>query len=85
MRTPAFRWRTTHGPWFDNNLAVVEVTGDGLDFRWLTGEIRDGDLEHPHTRVVSDIRIEGDGESKRLDTWQPLGIRILTRVAHLRR
>ena len=85
VRTPAFRWRTTHGPWFDNNLAVVEVTGDGLDFRWLTGEIRDGDLEHPHTRVVSDIRIEGDGESKRLDTWQPLGIRILTRVAHLRR
>ena len=35
--------------------------------------------------VVSDIRIEGDGESQRLDTWQPLGIRILTRVAHLRR
>ena len=85
MHSPPVRWRRLRGPWFDNNLAVVEVTGDGLDFRWLTGEIRDGDLEHPHTRVVSDIRIEGDGESKRLDTWQPLGIRILTRVAHLRR
>lgn len=94
VRTPHFTWRTTHGPWFDNNLATVEVTEKGLDFRWEAGEIVDGDLEHPRLRVVSDIRVDSDGDGDnverkgdrgRLHAWQPLAMRIVERVKNLRR
>lgn len=94
VRTPPFTWRTTHGPWFDNNLATVEVTDDGLEFRWEAGEIVDGDLEHPRLRLVSDIQVGSDGDSRRLDSkgdrgrlyaWQPLAIRVFDRVKKLRR
>ncbi len=55
---PAYPWTVTRGPWFDNNIAVVEVAGDGLRFRWYTGEIdSDADIDNPHTRVVADIRV----------------------------
>ena len=89
VRTPPFTWRTTHGPWFDNNLATVEVTEGGLEFRWERGEIEHGDLDHPRLKVVSDIRIDSDGDSRRLDSgrldaWQPLAMRIASRVKNLR-
>lgn len=93
VRTPQFTWRTTHGPWFDNNLATVEVTDRGLEFRWEAGEIVDGDLEHPRLRVVSDIRVDADGDSRRVDAgrdrgrlnaWQPLGMRVVEQVKRLR-
>ena len=28
---PPFRWRTVKGPWFDNNLALLEDGPDGSD------------------------------------------------------
>ncbi|MFZ1286327.1 MAG: alkaline phosphatase D family protein [Candidatus Phosphoribacter sp.] len=54
---PAYPWTVTEGPWFDNNLAVCQVEGDGLSFRWYAGEVVDGDLERPRTKVVADITI----------------------------
>ena len=52
---PRYPWKVTRGPWFDNNLAVVEVHGDALLFRWWTGEVEGDDHEHPTTRVVAEV------------------------------
>jgi hypothetical protein len=52
---PRYPWKVTQGPWFDNNLAVVEVDGDSLRFRWWTGEVEGDDVEHPTTRVVAEV------------------------------
>jgi phosphodiesterase/alkaline phosphatase D-like protein len=52
---PRYPWKVTQGPWFDNNLAVVEVDGDSLRFRWWTGAVEGGDVEHPTTRVVAEV------------------------------
>ncbi len=52
---PKYPWKVTRGPWFDNNLAVVEVDGDRLRFRWWTGEVEGDDVEHPTTRVVAEV------------------------------
>ena len=47
----------THGPWFDNNLAVVEVRGDGLHLSWYAGEVVDDDHDHPRLREVSTVDV----------------------------
>ena len=54
---PAYPWRVTHGPWFDNNLAVVEVRGDGLHLSWYAGEVVDDDHDHPRLREVSTVDV----------------------------
>ncbi len=51
------RWRLARGPWFDNNLATLEVTGDGLRMWWATGEVRDGDHDRPALRSVAEVRV----------------------------
>jgi hypothetical protein len=37
-----FRWSRVKGPWFDNNLAMLEVVPDGLEMWWARGVV-DGD------------------------------------------
>ena len=32
-------WKPLEGPWFDNNLATLEVTGSGLRMWWATGVV----------------------------------------------
>lgn len=54
---PAYPWRVTKGPWFDNNLAICEVEGEALHFRWYTGEVVGGDQDRPRTRVVADVTV----------------------------
>ena len=34
---PPFTWERVKGPWFDNNLATLEVLDDGLEMWWATG------------------------------------------------
>jgi hypothetical protein len=36
---PPFRWGSLRGPWFDNNLAVLDRTATGLELTWFTGEV----------------------------------------------
>jgi hypothetical protein len=53
---PPLTWRLTGGPWFENFLATLEVTGaQGRDLRlwWATGEIVD-DPARPRLRTVAD-------------------------------
>lgn len=54
---PAYPWRVTEGPWFDNNLAVAEVGPDGVTLRWVTGDVVDGDDAHPRLREVACVRV----------------------------
>ncbi|PRY49115.1 PhoD-like phosphatase [Knoellia remsis] len=54
-------WTLTEGPWFDNNLATLEVKGRGLVVRWDKGEV-DGDtladLDAPRIREVARVTID---------------------------
>jgi hypothetical protein len=43
-------WKLVKGPWFDNNLATLEVTERGLHMWWARGEV-DGD-QHDRPRLV---------------------------------
>nr|WP_210001853.1 alkaline phosphatase D family protein [Paeniglutamicibacter kerguelensis] len=55
---PPFRWDVIKGPWFDNNLAILEDTGDGLALSWLTGVVEDGDQMHPRLDSVAEATLE---------------------------
>jgi hypothetical protein len=55
---PPFGWSSVAGPWFDNNLAVLQVEQDEMRVVWLTGEIHQGDHEHPRLEVVADVRLD---------------------------
>ncbi|WP_323958790.1 alkaline phosphatase family protein [Arthrobacter sp. JZ12] len=71
---PPFDWKSVKGPWFDNNLAVLEDTGSGLRLRWTTG-IDGKDPEAPGLKEVADVTISArpgtasfNGSSKEADT-----------------
>ncbi|MEJ7833523.1 MAG: alkaline phosphatase D family protein [Nocardioides sp.] len=50
-------WKRTLGPWFDNNLATLEVTGDGLRIWWATGVVEDGVHERPALVSVAEFTV----------------------------
>ena len=52
-----YRWLVTHGPWFDNNLATLEVRGRGLVMRWEAGEVRGDRYDAPDLRQVARVSI----------------------------
>jgi hypothetical protein len=54
-RSP-LRWRLTRGPWYDNNLGVLELLEDRLHFRWSGGEV-DGHPERPTLRTVAEFDV----------------------------
>ena len=55
-RSP-LRWELTSGPWYDNNLAVLELLPDRLHFRWSRGEIRDGHGDRPTLHRVATVDV----------------------------
>ena len=54
---PPFRWHTVKGPWFDNNLALLEDGPDGLTMTWHTGVVDHGDERHPRLEVVASVTV----------------------------
>jgi len=54
---PPFRWRSIKGPWFDNNLAMLEDAPRGLKMWWLTGVVEDDDHLHPSLDEVANVLI----------------------------
>jgi phosphodiesterase/alkaline phosphatase D-like protein len=55
-RSP-LRWEVTRGPWYDNNLAVLELQADRLHFWWSRGEVRDGDPERAVLQRVATVDV----------------------------
>ncbi len=55
--SPPFRWSVTHGPWFDNTLATLEVRGRGLVIRWDAGEVPGERYDEPDLHQIARIVI----------------------------
>jgi hypothetical protein len=53
---PPWRWRYLGHPWFDNNLATLEVVPDGLRLWWAKGSV-DDDPERPTLVTVRDVTV----------------------------
>ncbi|MDQ0577651.1 alkaline phosphatase D family protein [Agromyces albus] len=60
---PPFRWKIVKGPWFDNNLAVLHDSSDGLTMTWHTGVVDHGDELHPRLEEVASIIVPARRES----------------------
>lgn len=54
---PPFRWSGIKGPWFDNNLACLEVVPDGLKMWWQKGVLNAADHLHPRLERVAEITV----------------------------
>jgi PhoD-like phosphatase len=54
-RSP-LRWRMQQGPWYDNNLAVLELQGDRLHFWWSRGQVED-DVDRPRLERVATVDV----------------------------
>ena len=58
---PPFRWSGIKGPWFDNNLACLEVVPEGLKLWWQRGVVDGGHNLHPRLERVAEILIRPRG------------------------
>ena len=57
MPRPPLSWEVTDGPWYDNNLAVLELRPAGLRMWWTAGEVVDGHHGAPVLRRVATIDV----------------------------
>ncbi len=55
---PPFHWSGIEGPWFDNCLASLVDTPDGLRIRWVSGIVVRGDYLRPESKEVAAITVE---------------------------
>ncbi len=53
-------WRYAEGPWFDNNLACLQVSGRSLRMWWVTGKVVD-DQERPRLAKVAAYELDEHG------------------------
>jgi hypothetical protein len=52
---PPLAWELTSGPWYDNNLAILELRPAGLSLWWVGGEVVDGQHDRPVLRRVATV------------------------------
>ncbi|GAA2737508.1 alkaline phosphatase D family protein [Pedococcus aerophilus] len=52
-----YQWPMTEGPWFDNNLATLEVRGRGLVMRWDMGVVQGDRYDAPDLEQVARVVI----------------------------
>jgi len=55
---PAYPWRVTDGPWFDNCIGELRVSGPDLELTWRRGEVPSAD-EDPVLTHVATVQIAG--------------------------
>jgi hypothetical protein len=55
-RSP-LRWKYAKGPWFDNNLACLELGEGTLRMWWFSGKVMDGQHDRPVLTKVADYRL----------------------------
>ena len=54
---PPFRWSGVTGPWFDNCLATLADTPEGLKLSWVSGVVDGGDPRHPTVAERASITV----------------------------
>ncbi|QWC85052.1 alkaline phosphatase family protein [Nocardioidaceae bacterium] len=59
-RSP-WRWDQKAGPWFENNIATLDVTASGLRMWWATGDVVDDDHGRPVLRLAADVHVDETG------------------------
>ncbi|MEO6200494.1 MAG: alkaline phosphatase D family protein [Cryobacterium sp.] len=52
-----FRWAGITGPWFENSLATLADTPDGLKLWWVSGVVNHGDELNPSAKEIAGILI----------------------------
>ena len=55
---PRWRWHGVAGPWFDNNLALLEIDGTELRAVWVAGRVLGGRHDRPTPTVVADLQLD---------------------------
>ena len=55
--TSPITWKYAEGPWFDNNLAFLELAPRSLRMWWVSGKVVDGDHEAPRLTKVADYTL----------------------------
>ncbi len=79
---PPFTWGLLRGPWFDNNLAVLEDKGsDGLALAWYTGVVGGGDHEHPRLETVASMVVAPGRPAHRDRLSGPMTGRMVSRAS----
>jgi hypothetical protein len=58
---PPFKWTGVKGPWFDNNLARLEASPEGLKLWWETGVVDGGDQLRPQLKEVAALTVRPRG------------------------
>jgi hypothetical protein len=59
---PPLTWRIDRGPWYDNNLAVLELRPEGgLALTWYAGDVTGRDPGDPVLRVVAQVQVSAPG------------------------
>jgi hypothetical protein len=62
---PPIRWSRVKGPWFDNCLATLADTPQGLQLRWLSGVESSHDPRHPRVKDVVAILVPPRADARR--------------------
>ena len=54
-----FKWRSVAGPWFDNNIALLQIRGRDIEMRWLAGQAPASRPDQPTMEQVADVTLRG--------------------------
>ena len=57
VEAPPFRWDAVEGPWFQNCLASVAETPEGLKLWWVSGSLPKGEQRHPQVKELVTLTV----------------------------
>lgn len=61
---PPFAWERVKGPWFDNNIATLQVTEEGLELWWAKGAVEQDRHDQPVLARVATVVVGQDGKAR---------------------
>jgi hypothetical protein len=65
VQAPPIAWSRVKGPWFDNCVATLADTPDGLQLRWASGVESSDERRHPRIRDVVAILVRPRAPARR--------------------